>query len=197
MDEDFFALLLQGILEKPVRLLLPRAPHPVPGLDGDRAASSWYDYDGNQPRFLEELGRTEALVLEAAAGVERELDLTPRRRYVVGFSQGGYCGSYLALRHPEVFAGMAIVGARVKTEVLEEEIPRAAAAGFRALLCHGRQDASVRPEAAERSREGLAAGGMEVELRWFDSGHTLGRRQAAAIGDWLHDEETRREGGDR
>ena len=197
MDEDFFALLLQKVAERPVRLLLPRAPHPVPGLDGDRPASSWYDYDGDQDRFLQALHRTEDLVLETLGAVEGELSLSPRRRYLVGFSQGGYCGSFIALRHPEIFAGMAIVGARVKTEVLGDEIARAAARDFRALLCHGRQDASVRPDAAERSRAGLAAGGLDVELLWFDGGHTLGRQQAGAIGDWLTKEEARRQGGER
>ena len=144
-----------------------------------------------------ELERTERLVLGLVDEVERELELEPRGRYLVGFSQGGYCGSWVAVRHPEVFDGMVVSGARVKTEFLGEAMEAAAAAGFRALLCHGSKDASVLPSAAERSRDGLAQAGVDVELRWFDAGHSLGRRQGEAIGDWVEDDRSRREGGAR
>ncbi len=197
MDEDFFALLLQTLLDRPFRILLPRAPFPVKSLAGKagagRNASSWYDYDGDPDHFRRELERTESLVLGIAEHVERELSLSPHGRYLVGFSQGGYCGSWVALRNPGLFDGMAVIGARVKTETLVDELPVAAKAGFRVLLCHGKNDTSVLPEAAERSRDGLAAAGIDVDLRWFDTGHTLGRRQGQVIGDWLADDRARRE----
>ncbi len=185
MDEDFFARLLRGLSDQAVRVLLPRAPFRVSERSEGRSGASWYDYDGNQERFLADLHRTEALVLDLVKAVEREQGLTPRRRWLLGFSQGGYSGDWVALRNAGFFDGMAIVGARVKTEFLAEEMPPAVAAGFEVLLCHGRQDASVPPDAAERSFAELESAGVSVDLRWFDSGHTLGRRQVEAIGDWL------------
>jgi len=104
---------------------------------------------------------------------------------VLGFSQGGYCGGVLALRHPQLFAGLVVSGARVKTEVLEDDIPAAAARGFRVLLCHGRRDPTVPLAAAERGRAALTAGGVAVELQSFDAGHSLGRSQVSAIASWL------------
>ena len=72
-----------------------------------------------------------------------------------------------------------------QTEILATEIAAAAQRNFRVLLCHGLRDASVLPEAAEASRDALVAGGLEVELRTFDSGHSLGRDQIETIGLWL------------
>ncbi len=193
MDEDFFAILLQRLADLPFRLLLPCAPFAVSGLKEGRHGASWYEYDGDQDRFLRELARTEELVIGLAKDVESHLELRPRGRYLLGFSQGGYCGSWVALRNAGFFDGMTIVGARVKTEFLADEMKRAEEIGFRSLLCHGERDASVRPEAAKRSHAGMIAAGLDVELRWFDAAHTLGRRQVSAIGEWLVADQARRE----
>jgi predicted esterase len=185
MDEDSFALLLQRLHARPWAFLTPRGPYPVEVRREARIGASWYAYDGDQERFRAELLRTEAIVLGLLRSVEDAQGLRPRARVLMGFSQGGYCGSWIALRNPDLFAGLIASGARVKTEFLQEEIRAAAPRGFRALLLHGSRDASVLPEAAERSRAELQAGGVATELRSFDAGHSLGRDQVAAMGDWL------------
>jgi phospholipase/carboxylesterase len=201
MDEDFFSRLLQGLFPRPLRFLVPRAPFPANphaaepeaaeaarGEQGVRGGS-WYAYDGDQAAFRRELERVERELVGLVRDVEEEQRLAPKRRYLLGFSQGGYCGAWVALRNPDIFHGMAIVGARVKTEFLEEEMRRAAGSGFRALLCHGRDDESVKLEAAERGRAELAAAGVSTELRTFDAGHSFGRAQVAAVGEWLDERE--------
>jgi predicted esterase len=188
MDEDVFALLLQKLLDRPLRFLFPRAPYPVQGLPGRRNAGSWYDYDGNQERFRSELVRTERLILDVVRGVEAERRLAPASRFILGFSQGGYCGAWVAIRNAGFFARLIVAGARVKTEFLAGEMARAAEQDFRVLLCHGSRDVSVRPEAAERSRAALAAAGIPVECRLFEEGHSIGRRVVTAIGEWLDSE---------
>lgn len=185
MDEDSFALLLQGLHDRPWRFLTPRGPYPVEVRREGRIGASWYAYDGNQERFRAELHRTEAIVLGLLRDVEAREGLRPRARVLAGFSQGGYCGSWIAVRNPDLFSGLIVSGARVKTEILHDEIRAAAAAGFRALLLHGRRDNSVLPEAAERGRADLEAGGVATELRSFDAGHSLGREQVAAMAEWL------------
>ncbi len=185
MDEDSFAELLRGLSLMPLRVLIPRAPYPVEVRREGRIGGSWYAYDGDQERFRRELLRTEALLLALLRDVEEAQGLRPRARYLLGFSQGGYCGAYAAVRHPEIFRGMIICGARVKTEFLEEEMRAAPARGFRVLLCHGRRDESVSFDAAERGRVALAAAGVDVELAPFDAGHSLGRSAVEAIARWL------------
>lgn len=185
MNEDFFALLLQKLFALPFRFLIPRALYPMPVQGEGPAGASWYGYDGNQERFRRELEHAEALLLRMQDEVERTQDLTPRARVVLGFSQGGYLGAWLALRHPERYHGLVVSGARVKTEWLELEMTRAARMGFTALLTHGVRDPAVKPDAVFRSRDALQAAGVEVELRMFEAGHSIGREQVAAIAAWL------------
>ncbi len=187
MDEDFFALLLQRLFDRPFRFLLPRGARPANAGLSARHGASWYDYDGDQDRFRAELERLEEEMPRFLADVEAERGLTPRRRFVLGFSQGGYGGSWLALRRSDLFDGMIVLGARVKTEWLDEEMRVAAGRGFRALLCHGARDRSVKPESAERSRAMLEEAGVDVTLRTFDAGHSVGRKKVKAIGEWLEE----------
>jgi predicted esterase len=185
MTPEFFVGLLKPLLDRPIRLLTPRAPltHLLRGTQ--RSGPSWYEYDGNQEHFRAELGRTEAMLAGFQREVEAELQMRPRARVLLGFSQGGYCGAYVALRQPQLFSGMVISGARVKVEILSREIERAGRDGFAALLCHGLRDASVDPSAARSSYDVLRAAGVQVDLQTFDSGHALGKAQVLAIRDWL------------
>jgi len=185
MDEDRFALLLQRAFALPCRFLIPRAPWPVDVRGESRIGWSWYPYDGDPERFAAELARTEAWLLRLVAEAEREHGLRPRRRDLFGFSQGGYCGAVIALRHPDLFAGLVVAGARVKTEILSAELPAAARHGFEVLLLHGLRDAHVLPEAAERGHAALVAAGVAAELRTFDAGHSLGREFVDALVGWL------------
>ncbi|MGQ0719946.1 MAG: alpha/beta hydrolase [Candidatus Eiseniibacteriota bacterium] len=184
MDEDSFALLVQGLQRLPARLLVPRGPYPVEIRGEGRIGASWYAYDGDQDRFRRELERTEEIVLGLLAGVEASQGLRPRARVLLGFSQGGYCGAWIAVRNA-LFDGMIISGARVKTEILGDAMPAAAARRFAALLLHGERDASVSPEAAARGRDALRDAGIDVEHHVLDSGHSLGRRQIEIIGEWM------------
>jgi predicted esterase len=108
MDEDQFALLLQKLLRLPYRFLLPRAPWPVEMRAEQRIGWSWYAYDGDQERFRSALARTEEMLLQVLRDAEAAHGLRPRRRVLLGFSQGGYCGAVIALRHLELFHGMVV-----------------------------------------------------------------------------------------
>lgn len=185
MNEDWFARLLHPIARGPYRFVFLRAPFPVKTNDDGSVGCSWYDYDGDQDKYLIELVRTEKLLHQVRIQIETANGLTPSARFLLGFSQGGYCGSYAALRSPDIYSGLIVSGARIKTEVLTEDLPRAAELGIRVLICHGARDPHVPPEAAERSSAGLSAAGVSVHLETFDAGHSLGRGQLRFIESWL------------
>ncbi|HET9888801.1 MAG TPA: alpha/beta fold hydrolase [bacterium] len=188
MDEDVFARLLTPLLNMPISFLIPRGLYPmeIRGEGGEgRIGASWYAYDGDQDRFRLELLRTESHLLALLASVEHGQRLKPRKRYLLGFSQGGYCGAFIALRHPEIFSGMIICGARVKWEFLHDEMKIAGALGFRALLCHGARDPAVSIDAAERSYHELTQNGVDTRLIKTDTGHSFGRTQTSEIRTWL------------
>ncbi len=187
MEEDFFALLLQKLHDLPFRFVTLRAPYPLKVPNENKIGASWYPYDGDQKRFLHELSLTEGFILGGLETAERACGLAPRKRALLGFSQGGYCGSFLALRHPDRFHGLIVSGARVKTEALEAEMRTAAQSEMRVLLCHGERDEAVPMSAAEKSAHGLSEAGVATELKTFASGHSIGRNQVRAIGEWLQE----------
>jgi len=168
-------------------VLTPQASRLQPVRGTHRSGPSWYAYDGDQERFRAELERVEGVLVRFLRETERELGLRPRARVLLGFSQGGYAGAYVALRRHDLFGGMVISGARVKVEILKDEMRGAGTAGFAALLCHGRRDTWVDMAAAQTSCDALRNAGIAVRLRTFDSGHALGRAQVTTIRDWLRE----------
>lgn len=183
MSGESLAKTLAPLFTLPVRFVLPTAARRSP--EGRYPGPSWYDYDGNQERFLIELGSVEEDLLGFLEQVESRAGWKPRARVLFGFSQGGYCGAYVVLRHSEMFQGLVVSGARVKTEILAEPLRQAAKRGFEVLLCHGRRDRHVPFEAARSSYEALSAAGLSVTLRPFAGGHSIGTEQVAAIRLWL------------
>jgi len=153
--------------------------------DSENVRASWYHYDGDQEGFKAELRRCEEYLRRFLTEVELQYQIQPSVRFLLGFSQGGYCGAVVALRNPNLFRGMIISGARVKTEILKQEIATAAKTGFTALLCHGRDDTSVDPSASTRSRDALIAGGIDVQHEEFHGGHRISQAQLTVIHDWL------------
>jgi len=194
MNEDAFASVIRRLFSLPAHFLIPRATIPV----GEDGGASWYHYDADQEHFARELDRVERELLQVLSGVERAHRLTPAARILFGFSQGGYAAGWIALRRPDVFRGLIVSGARVKTEVLDRPRsksvggepsgatrPRASTDGLGILLCHGRRDRLVLPEAAERSHRELAERGYSVTSQTFGGGHRVHREQIGAIATWL------------
>lgn len=184
MDGDWFARLTQGLFGVPAIFLFPTAPREVKKEDGS-VGWSWYDYDGDSDSFVRELGRLEVLLLQFVHDFEQVHGLRVPGRALVGFSQGGYGGSYVALRNPGVFRGLAISGARIKDEALGADLERAAASGMRVLACHGSRDPHVNRDRARASVDALTTAGIETRWEEFDAGHSLGRSQVRTMGGWL------------
>ena len=106
----------------PYARLFPSGPIFVAGGTGDPPGEgfSWYDYDGDQARFLRALEEGEERLLDFVAFVARQHGLDPGRGALLGYSQGGYLGSFVALRNRTIFRGLVAVACRVKHEVLGE-----------------------------------------------------------------------------
>ena len=186
MDGDWFARLTQELFTLPAIFVFPTAPKEVRKDDGS-VGWSWYDYDGSSVSFVAELARLESALLGFVHGFEATHGLRPVKRVLVGFSQGGYGGSYIALRNPDVFQALAISGARIKNEALLGNLEAAAALGMQVLACHGSRDPHVSRDRARASVEALARAGIDARWEEFDAGHSLGRAQIKSIRAWLRE----------
>lgn len=92
---------------------------------------------------------------------------------MLGYSQGGYLGSFLALRARPRARGLAVVASRVKTEFCAPEIAAAGATGWPVYGLHGRADRFTRLERQEQAFAELRAHGVAATLEVHEGGHGL------------------------
>ncbi|MFH0945556.1 MAG: hypothetical protein V2A76_10200 [Planctomycetota bacterium] len=172
---------LRSLLPAPYAVLLPDGPYPVEMRQASppRVGRSWYQYTGDQPAFLEALAFTISHLDRLLERVAREHPICTERIAVLGFSQGGYVASFLALRESARFAGLITISCRIKVEALQDELP--SLSGFPVLVLHGEGDDLVRLEPQLEAVEVLKRHGVDVELLLHDGGHVLRRDQVGRI----------------
>lgn len=170
------ALLRTGI---PMRLVLPRAPHPYAG------AFAWSTH-----RVRENV--PEALAADLVAAADRVAALTAelaRLRptigppIVTGFSQGAMVAWFAALRHPDAF-GVALIAAGW----MRLDLAGAAGCGPPTHVVHGLADRIVVIDGAREAVNALAARGCDVELVEMPrSEHAIDAAMNDVIEGWLEE----------
>ncbi len=172
-DGDRLAERLEGLDGAPYARLWPDGPFPVELRDGAvrRVGRAWYQYTGDQPDFRRALAF-------GAAHVERAVDAAcdgqPIDRSFIamlGYSQGGYLAAVTALGAPDRWCGLVAIACRIKSEILDEPLSRAA--GFPVLVVHGKRDEAVKPEPQIAEVKKLRSRGIAVETLLHDGGHGL------------------------
>ena len=121
--------------------------------------------------------------LEDGLGFVRELTRKSERRpsptsiylmwaliSLVGFSQGAYLGSYIALSRPDVFSHLVCCCGRPKAEFVED---LSAARDLAVLVQTGRDDESVAPELIAKGVAPLREAGLSVTEKSYDSAHRM------------------------
>lgn len=149
------------------------------GSDANDIATTWREAAGRigavliAPQALQPAGngfswgvveQGEFLVLRAIEKARTEFNIDPKRIVVTGFSQGGGMSYTMALRHPEMFAGVIPVAGYYEHRV--DPIPATAGAKLpRFFIMVGEKDDAVEinQEAAKR----LEAIGVPMELRVY------------------------------
>lgn len=146
--------------------------------EGDRA---------ERRRALEEREQavSERFVLAALEAVQREHPVDPERVFLLGHSQGGGLAYALALRHPDRFHGLAVVGARLPERAATAEALKAAAGRLRVLVCHSPEDQAVPFARAEAAHRALKAAGVETRLHRYAGGHGLTGPLVREIAAWV------------
>ncbi len=185
MNAEEFAELLAPLTELPIILFVPEGVHPFEIRAGGqmRIGRAWYLYTGDEAEFVQSMKASGRHLRTLVDRVIAEVQVDPDRRVLLGFSQGGYCAGYLGIQHAARLAGLVVMCARVKDEVLEKELTRAG--DLSVLLVHGRKDRAVPFKAAKQSEAALQAAGLDVELRSYDCGHHVTAEQIRDVKAWL------------
>jgi len=167
--------------ERRLRVVTPRGPLTLPGSPGFH----WY--------LVPRVGYPDPETFEAARAALAELHdelweeagLGPERTVLGGFSMGAVMSYALGLSadRPAV-AGILAFSGFVPT--LESWQPSLAdRTGSRAFVSHGRNDPVIAVDFAQRARELLSAGGLDVTYRESELGHQIDPAHLREASAWL------------
>ena len=110
--------------------------------------------------------------------------MDPRKRVLLGFSQGGVVGYELALRNPGAWAGLAAL-----SSWLPEELVKAAGspslANLPVFVTHGTQDQMIPVARAQESRAHLEGMGALLTYREHEMEHEVRPEALRDLVGWL------------
>jgi phospholipase/carboxylesterase len=164
-----------------LRVVTPRAPLTLPGSPGYH----WYLV----PRVGHPDRETFEAAREALADLHDELweesGIGPERTVLAGFSMGAVMSYAMGLGadRPTVAGILAFSGFVPTVEGWEPSL--ADRTGTRAFVSHGRRDPVIGIEFAERARDLLRAGGLDVTYRESELGHQIDPAHLREAGAWL------------
>lgn len=164
-----------------LRVVTPRAPLTLPGSPGYH----WYVVPrvGYPDRETFEAAR-EALA-ELHDSLWEETGVGPERTVLAGFSMGAVMSYAMGLGadRPAVAGILAFSGFVPTVEGWEPSL--ADRSGTRAFVSHGRRDPVIGIEFAERARELLEAGGLDLTYRESELGHQIDPAHLRDASAWL------------
>jgi phospholipase/carboxylesterase len=180
-ERDLFGLADLLDPERRLRVVLPRAPLQLPGSPGYH----WYLVPRVGFPDPETFFAARAALAELHDELWAESGVGPERTVLGGFSMGAVMSYAMGLGgdRPAVAGILAFSGFVPTVEGWQPSLTDRA--GTRAFVAHGRNDPVIGIEFAERARELLEAGGLEVEYRESELGHQIDPAQLADAAAWL------------
>jgi phospholipase/carboxylesterase len=167
--------------QRRLRVVTPRAPLTLPGSPGYH----WYVVPrvGYPDRETFEAAR-EALA-ELHDSLWEETGVGPERTVLGGFSMGAVMSYAMGLGadRPAVAGILAFSGFVPTVEGWEPSLGDRS--GTRAFVSHGRRDPVIGVEFAERARDLLEAGGLDLTYRESELGHQIDPAHLREASAWL------------
>lgn len=167
--------------ERRLRVVTPRAPLQLPGSPGYH----WY--------LVPRVGYPDPETFEAARAALAELHdrlweeggIGPERTVLGGFSMGAVMSyaTALSVERPAVAGILAFSGFVPRVGGWEPSLADRPAT--RVFVSHGRRDPVIGIEFAERARELLESGGLDVTYRTSELGHQIDPAHLREAATWL------------
>jgi predicted esterase len=164
--------LRPGMEQRGVSWWIPRGVLPCE-VRSRKIGYSWYVFDGDQIALRASMDEARAYLVQLAAAARRRL--APPSLTLLGFSQGGYLASYVALTRPDLFQRLVCCCGRPKAEFVDD---LEAARAVRVLVQTGAQDVSLKPELMARGVGPLKEAGLAVVERSYEGDHRLTEEMA-------------------
>jgi phospholipase/carboxylesterase len=164
-----------------LRVVTPRAPLQLPGSPGYH----WYLVPRVGYPDRESFEAARAALTELHDGLWEESGIGPERTVLGGFSMGAVMSYAMGLGadRPAVAGILAFSGFVPTVEGWEPSL--ADRTGTRAFVSHGRNDPVIGIEFAERARELLSEGDLDLTYRESDLGHQIDPAHLREASAWL------------
>jgi len=144
---------------------------------------TWYLYDGNRGQFIKSLELASEFIQEIVDKLLPVIGENVSRIGIVGYSMGGYLAGYFALTRWKHVNDLAVIGARIKTEVLNENWENIQHLNIAAF--HGDKDDQVLAEPQKKEIERLKEKGVQAELNLLNENHSFSEKYVTEIVDWF------------
>jgi phospholipase/carboxylesterase len=167
--------------DKRLRVVTPRAPLTLPGSPGYH----WYVVPRVGYPDQETFEAARAALAELHDRLWEESGVGPERTVLAGFSMGAVMSYAMGLGadRPAVAGILAFSGFVPTVEGWEPSFDDRP--GTRAFVSHGRNDPIIGIEFAERARELLEGGGLDVTYRESGLGHQIDPAHLRDAAGWL------------
>lgn len=181
-DENQLAALGAGA-DPRLLVALPRGPRSIAG---DRCGWFREGFGEDGPEAVaDEAEESRLKLIEFVGQLQQRYGVDPSATVVAGFSQGGMLGASAALTAPAAVGGFAMLGGRLLPEIEPLLPPPAQLAHLRALLVHGRHDATLPVEWLQDAQARLRDLGIACETRLHEAGHELTAGMGRDLLEWL------------
>jgi phospholipase/carboxylesterase len=114
-----------------------------------------------------------------------QYSISPERRFIAGFSQGGIMSASVALSQPHLVAGFGLLSGRILPELRPHIAPVEALAHLRVFVAHGQFDSKLPLERAHRADALLNELQVQHALRIYPMDHTISPATHADFIEWL------------
>lgn len=174
---------LDGLRQAPYARLWLDGPFPVEVKEdtGRRIGRAWYQYDGDQDRFLAALVAGTEHVHRAVDDVAAQQPVAADQAVLLGYSMGGYLAGWAGLQDRDRWRGVVALATRIKAEALDAD----KVAGQRLLVVHGERDRFIDVARARESADAVRAMGADVTLTIWPGGHGLKPEVAPIVDAWV------------
>jgi phospholipase/carboxylesterase len=175
------------------RFIFPRGPETAARTDGAAMGRGWWRLD-LAPQMRKgvlgaDLSAVKTIGIEKAARAVRALLVqqgnSAAQPFILGgFSQGAMVAAQVALLSSEPLQALVLLSGTIVNERLWKT-HYARRRGLRVFISHGRSDAILSFDVADRMRKSMAAAGMQVTWFPFDGGHEIPVKVLTALDEFL------------
>jgi phospholipase/carboxylesterase len=156
-----------------------QAPYPVPAA---RESFRWKNNEYGPEREEQSVKMSADYVANVIRTLKAKYN--PLKTFLMGHSEGAWMSYNAGLSYPKLFDGLIAFGGWVDSaRINDAQIKNAKK--LKVLIVHGRNDKAVPYSSAEKSRDRLKAGGVDVTFFDFDGGHEMPEAGVKKVYEWI------------